>query len=112
MIIKLISDTVYIARYITPLPETRSTCLHLVLLFRKEGELISIAELEYCSGISIWPSLASSAFVDTLSKARCFYKEALALYFGQKNPFERLVEKHILNILPQISILIHGAHIA
>jgi hypothetical protein len=68
--------------------------------------------MEHCSGISIWPSLASAAFVDALSKARYFFKEALARYFGQKNPFERLVKKHSLNSPPQISILIHGAHIA
>lgn len=111
MIIKLFSEKVYIARYITPAPKTRSICIYLVLLFRKEGGLSSIAEMEYCSVI-IWFCLASSAFVDALSKARYFYKEALALYFGQKNPFEKLIKKNSLNSLPEISILIHGAHIA
>lgn len=110
MIIKLISEKVHIARDITPPPETRGACIYLVLLFRKEGELSSIAEMGYCSGISIWFSLASSAFIDALSKARYFYKESLALYFGQKNPFEKLIKKHSLNSPPQISIFIHGAH--
>lgn len=110
MIIKLISEKVHTARDITPPPETRGAFIYPVLLFRKEGELSSIAEMGYCSGISIWLSLASSAFVDALSKARYLCKESLALYFCQKNPFEKLVKKQSLNSPPQISIFIHGAH--
>ena len=108
MIIKLVSAKVDTAKHIAPPPETRIDCVDDVLLFRNEGELSNIAEVKYGSGISIWPSLAYFAFVDSLSKARSFYKEALAQYFDQ-NPPERLIEKLFSNSPLQISILIHGA---